>query len=241
MLKNIPHQSWAHLYNFAYELAYGDFYKRFTDLTLEEINKLRLPQKSAKIVDFGAGTGRLSIPLAKQGYEVHAVEPCKEMVDELKKNADGLKNIHTHICKMEDFHSDIKFDLGLCLFTVTLYILDEDSLKKSISSVSDCIKKGGFFMIDVPRRDLFSEAPSLFQKGDNVRKVTMKRIDNSDIYIYNEYIKKGNEVAEDSFQIRYWKDDVILNLLEENGFRMEKDLSDEFGGTGSNYYLMKKV
>ena len=240
MLKNIPHQSWAHLYDFAYELAYGDFYKRFTDLTLEEINKLRLPQKSAKIVDFGAGTGRLSIPLAKQGYEVHAVEPCKEMVDELKKNADGLKNIHTHICKMEDFHSDIKFDLGLCLFTVTLYILDEDSLKKSISSVSNCIKNGGFFMIDIPQREIFNIKQEK-RADDCERRIRVDETQNSDIYIYNEYIKKGNEVAEDSFQIRYWKDDVILDLLKENGFRMDKNLSAEFGGTGSNYYLMKKV
>ena len=241
MLKNIPHQSWAHLYNFAYELAYGNFYKQFTDLTLEQISKLKSPQKSAKIVDFGAGTGRLSIPLAKQGYEVHAVEPCKEMVDELRKKSEGLKNIHTHICKMEDFHSDIKFDLGLCLFTVISYLLDEDSLEKSISSASNCIKKGGSFMVDVPQPVLFSEGPNEVQKGNNVRRVTIRKINNSDLYTYNEYIKKGNEVAEDSFQIRYWKDDVILNLLKENGFQMEKDLSDEFSGTGSNYYLMKKV
>jgi len=48
-------------------------------------------QPPAKIVDFGAGTGRLSIPLSRKGFDVTAVEPCENMLNQLKrKDVAGL-------------------------------------------------------------------------------------------------------------------------------------------------------
>lgn len=57
-----PHSSWADVYDLAYQRSFGEFYNHLTDATVEMIvGRIRPP---ARIVDFGAGTGRLSIPLA---------------------------------------------------------------------------------------------------------------------------------------------------------------------------------
>ena len=68
------HDSWADDYDCAYKLQYqeGCRYQQFTDQTLDVIRQLEAPP--ARIVDFGAGTGRLAIPLARMGYRVTAVE-----------------------------------------------------------------------------------------------------------------------------------------------------------------------
>ena len=46
-----------------------------------------------KIVEIGAGTGRYSIALAKNGYDITAVELVESNLEVLKKNAEGLENI----------------------------------------------------------------------------------------------------------------------------------------------------
>jgi len=46
-----------------------------------------------KILEIGAGTGRYSIALAKNGYNVTAVELVESNLEVLKKNAKGLENI----------------------------------------------------------------------------------------------------------------------------------------------------
>jgi len=58
----MPHASWANIYDLAYEQSFGRFYDALTHATIEQIKEsIQLP---ARIVDFGAGTGRISIPLS---------------------------------------------------------------------------------------------------------------------------------------------------------------------------------
>ena len=61
------HDNWGSLYDHVYEQTYGDFYRDLTVETLDQINQI-LP--SGTIIDYGAGTGRLSIPLSNQGFKV---------------------------------------------------------------------------------------------------------------------------------------------------------------------------
>jgi ubiquinone/menaquinone biosynthesis C-methylase UbiE len=44
-------------------------------------------ERSARVLDIGAGTGRVAVPLAERGCAVVAVEPARGMVDELRAKA----------------------------------------------------------------------------------------------------------------------------------------------------------
>ena len=76
-----PHASWASVYDFIYKESFGELYDLLTERTVKQIKRYISPP--ARIVDFGAGTGRLSIPLSESGFNVVAVEPCDKMVDQL--------------------------------------------------------------------------------------------------------------------------------------------------------------
>ena len=126
-----PHSSWADVYDLVYEHSFRNFYHELTNVTLSVIEDR--VNSNSRIVDFGAGTGRLSIPLSKKGFDVVAVDPCEEMLAQLKQKQQNGK-LQTICLKMENFTTDDKFDVALCVFTVLLYLLDEKSLLKALSA-----------------------------------------------------------------------------------------------------------
>jgi len=239
-LTSTPHSSWAEIYDLAYEHSFGAFYNQLTDATIEVIKtQIKAP---ARIVDFGAGTGRLSIPLSSLGYEVVAVEPCIEMLSQLKKK-DRNDKISTICSKMEDFQGYEEFDFAICVFTVLLYLLDEESLKKSILSAYTCLKSGGSLLVDIPYKGIFSGYSSRDNTIERSVSVTSKE---GDIFNYHESIKiKSNNgitcIYNEEFLIRYWNDEKVLAVLNEIGFVLEDDLSSCFSGAGSSYYIMRKA
>ena len=238
----IPHSSWAEVYDIAYQRTYGLIYETFTKNTVKVINQLL--NKSSKILDFGAGTGRLSIPLANDGHQITAVEPCQEMIDQLKLK--DFNNKVESVCKkMEDFETTIEYDAALCVFTVIIYLLDEDSFKKSMSAAYNALRQGGILLLDIPMESVFRS----YERKDNefYRSVDVIPIQsNNNLFIYKEILKlfKDNGYHrhfEDEFIIRFWPSQQVIDLLMGVGFVLSKNLSNQFSGTGSNYYAFQKL
>jgi SAM-dependent methyltransferase len=238
----IPHASWAHYYDFVYENSLGISSQRLTELTLSHIEELAAPPCS--IVDFGAGTGRMAIPLAQKGYAVTAVEPCPEIVEVLQSKAETAGvTIPSRIQRMQDFESeDAKFDVALCVFTTALYLLDEAALTEALTRLSRSLRKNGKLLIDIPSRHAFQGYRSQ-TTGVLDRRVEVLPA-GSDIYTYHEntqcWINGDWQAYEDTFSIRYWPTTTIWSVLKANGIECEGPI-DGFQGTGSDYYSGKKV
>ncbi|MEI7485546.1 MAG: methyltransferase domain-containing protein [Ignavibacteriota bacterium] len=232
-----PHASWAEFYDQVYELSFGEFYKHLTAITLEQIGNLIKPP--ARIIDFGAGTGRLSIPLALQGYDVVAVDPCPEMLDRLSGKISS-KNIKTVVSKLQDFHSGDKFDMAVCVFTVILYLPDEESLEKSIQAISNILKPGGLLLIDVPSRLIFQ---SYKKNTEKIQRFVNISPQDDNLYYYEETttINESGRSSDysDKFLIRYWDAEYVIKIMEKYGLLTEEDLTDKFAGSGSGYFLMR--
>jgi SAM-dependent methyltransferase len=236
---SVPHSSWASSYDQIYEKSFGSIYKRLTEVTLSQIQAIQSPP--CDVVDFGAGTGRLSIPLSTLGYKVTAVEPCDEMLIELKRKQ-GSEEVNCQAVKMQDFHAESKFDIATCVFTVLIYLLDEHSLKSSIDAASRALRSGGVLLLDIPSRAVFNDM-TVTVKGC-LRNIKVQPIE-GDLYNFSEDTElevEGQTIkAKDSFQVRYWAPKVVVSHLEEAGFELVEDLSSNFVGTGSSYFLFRKI
>ena len=235
-----PHASWAKYYDKTYQNSFGIFYDELTEVTLECVKGIQC--SPARILDFGAGTGRLAVPLAKVGYTVVAMDPCAEMLAVLNSKASGENlAIETVCCRMQDkdalshFQS---FDLALCVFTVLLYLLDEDSLKSSMQSAAHALGPGGHLLIDIPYKQIFQSYSR--EQSDFVRDVTITPIGDS-IYEYDEKTRLLVDGAwvdyADRFQIRFWEKSQIIAALSGAGFVIEKNMSKHFAGAGAEYLL----
>ena len=238
-----PHASWAEVYDTAYEQVFGSIYETLTVSTIAAVQKKYAPP--AALVDFGAGTGRLAIPLASQGYVVTAVEPCNEMLGELRRR-DPEGRVRAIASSMQDFQNDQTFDVALCVFTVLLYLLDEASLRASFRSAADCLKTDGLLLLDIPSCQVFRSGE--VSRGHGFRRAWQVRPvpGEPDLYDYTEYIHstdgRGAERSyEDSFRIRHWHESIVMKMAEDCGLAKGEGPLPEFAATGSSYFWLRKL
>lgn len=240
-MSNRPHSSWAEVYDIAYQRSFGKSYERLTRATIESICRMAHPP--ARIVDFGAGTGRLAIPLAQLGFQVTAVEPCVEMLDQLKLK-DSLASVRRVCSTMEEFGPEERFDfdVALCVFTLLSYFLDEESLERALSVAYAVLKPDGKLLVDIPSRAIFQS----YSASDNLIERSVSVIpENGNTYRYREDLKvKGPNGREseysDEFNIRYWPPEYIHETLMAIGFIREAGLTEHLSVAGSDYWIMKK-
>lgn len=234
------HSSWADVYDLAFRRSFGKRYDNLTEQTVGLVSgKVQPP---AKILDCGAGTGRLAVPLAERGYKVTAVEPCREMLEQLAmKDTNGQI---TAICsKIEDLEEEGSYDLALCVFTVISYLLDDQALERSLAAIFNALKPGGRLIIDIPSSVLFR---GYSKKEDTFgREVTVSPIADN-IYTYKEELmvkSENGDIAhyEDEFHIRHWSEEHVIQALVVTGFEKVENLSAGFAGTGSSYYEFQKA
>jgi SAM-dependent methyltransferase len=226
------------------ERTYGRLYDRLTSTALEEIAE-RLPRPGA-IVDYGAGCGRLTLPLAAAGHRVTAVEPSAPMRRELiarlgTRQGDRVGSVRVVDGCMQDF-AEPGQDLALCVFTVLAYILDDEALHASFAAASEALRPGGLFLLDVPHGEVF-------QSFDHDDDIMIRRVDVEltapGRYTYREAtaLRTSDGIVrfDDHFDLRQWSMDEVLSALTARGFRAKADVSGRFAGLGADYLLMERV
>lgn len=227
------HDSWAEGYDDIYREDFGSSYQRLTRITLDFIRSQAAPP--ARIVDFGAGTGRLSLPLASEGYSVTAVEPSGGMLERLRAQ-DPESKIATRQCRIQDFTPTGDFDLALSLFTVLLYLIDRDSLENSLRIAYGSLRPGGKLLLDIPMQVAFNSRIKTTTRMQ--RRVTVLALGNG-LYNYIEDTVFDGRNFHDAFPIRHWPQAEVLEVLQGLGFE-DPIPQRQIQGTGSNYFVFKK-
>lgn len=101
-------------------------------------------QKDARIIEIGAGTGRYSVALAKEGFDVTAVELAERNYEVLKSRAEGFSNLKAYRGDALDLSrfSDDAFDLTLLLGPM-YHLYDEESRMKALREAIRVTRPGG--------------------------------------------------------------------------------------------------
>lgn len=99
----------------------------------------------AKIFDVGAGTGRYSVALAEDGYDVTAVELIKYNLGILKQKGSSVKAYQGNALNLKRF-SDNSFDMTLVFGPMYhLYTLEEK--QKALREATRVTKKNGIILV----------------------------------------------------------------------------------------------
>ena len=105
-----------------------------------------IPEHS-KILEVGAGTGRYSVALAKEGMDMTAVELVESNLALLRENSKGVENLKSYQGDATDLSrfADNTFDAALLLGPM-YHLYEKDEVNRAIDEAIRVTKPGGVIM-----------------------------------------------------------------------------------------------
>jgi ubiquinone/menaquinone biosynthesis C-methylase UbiE len=98
-----------------------------------------------RLLDIGAGTGRYSVALSGEGYDVTAVELVKYNLGILKKKASKVRALQGNALNLKKLESNY-FDVTL-LFGPMYHLFGFDDKSKALSEAKRVTKPGGVILV----------------------------------------------------------------------------------------------
>lgn len=107
------------------------------------------PFDTGVAVDLGAGPGCQSVPLARRGFEVVAIDFCGELLDELRVHAGELP-IRAVQADIRDFrHHSGPADVIVCMGDTLVHLPDRDAAERVLADAAAALVPGGSLVVSI--------------------------------------------------------------------------------------------
>lgn len=113
--------------------------------SMKYIHEFLGKSKDKKIIDIGAGTGRYSVKLANEGYDVTAVELVKYNLGILKSKKSNVKAFYGNAMDLSKFGS-YSFDMAL-IFGPMYHLFKFSEKVKVLNEAKRITKKNGYILV----------------------------------------------------------------------------------------------
>ena len=100
-----------------------------------------------RALELGIGTGRVALPLATLGVEVHGVDASEAMVAELRRKPGG-QDISVTLGDFADFSLDARYDVVFVVFNTFFSLPSQDAQTRCFETVARHLSAGGVFVIE---------------------------------------------------------------------------------------------
>lgn len=132
-------------------------------------------KKEKKVLDIGAGTGRYSVSLANEGYDVTAIELVNYNLGILKSKKSSVKAFQGNALNLSRFDEN-SFDITL-VFGPMYHIFKFDDKVQVLNEAKRVTKKGGYILVAYCMNE-YSIITYAFKKNYAVQCLKDGKIDN---------------------------------------------------------------
>lgn len=196
------------------------------------------------VLELGCGNGRISIPMAQAGAEVHGMDLSQPMLDDLAKKARALPDpARMRLkCKIGDFReiSEInRYPLVIWPFNAMHHVTGPADLDRVLQGARRALQAGGTLALDcyLPDRSLYSRDPNQrYEERDFIDPRDGKTLYSWEqgwfdeveyvhhvVYVYERADGRRDQVH---LRLRMFELDELRDRFAENGFTIAKEMGD---------------
>lgn len=127
-----------------YDLAYGS-YTEDIDFWVGQARRYGGP-----VLELACGTGRIAIPVAREGFEVTGLDLADSMLEQARRNSrgEGL-DVRWVESDMRDFSLGMTYPLIICPSQSMSRLLAIEDMERCLAAVKDHLEVGGRFIMEV--------------------------------------------------------------------------------------------
>lgn len=137
-------QDYAYYYNAFYQDKNYETESRQVDTLLKKYG-----DEIIKIINYGCGTGRHDIELAKLGYDCTGIDISPLMIEIARENSRGIVDIDFVVADIRTYEPKTKYDAVISLFHVMSYQNSNDDILSAFRSARAALDSGGLFLFDL--------------------------------------------------------------------------------------------
>lgn len=199
------YQTFAYLYD---ELTQNVEYEKRCDYILSFFEKNGI--KSGTVLDLACGTGSMSIPFMKKGYNIIGLDYSEEMLEIASNRLSEVGNNFSLLkAKMQEFELSEKADACICCLDSINHLNNIDDVQATFKNVYDSLNNNGLFVFDV----------------NTVYKHNKILADNTFVFDEDDYYLIWDNEAVDDRTVR-----ILLDMFLFNGENYDR-FSEEFEET----------
>jgi len=236
-----------HTYPESFARFYDTIYHHMRDGVDNEYFLKEIKHSGGKILEIGAGTGRLFIEALNQGADIFALDISETMLGVLLGKLPEEKHYRVSLQNIIDFNFDFKFDLIIAPFRVFMHLLDKEDQIKAINNVHDHLNDNGRFIFDTFIPDLGQLIKGItgqvdfegeYEPGKKVRRTVSTTPDliNQIIHVhFNLEWEEADKLSHDDWilPLRYFFRFELEHLIERSEFTSYK-ISGDYHGNDLN-------
>ncbi len=224
---------------------FSEFYDVYVVERLDDMPFYLEFAKSAHtpVLEIGAGTGRLTVPLAREGVSIVAVDISPAMLailrSRLQREPDVVQR-RVEIVEADACRLDLgrQFDLVIAPFYTFNYFLTPEAQTNMLNRTAAQLAKSGRLLIDafVPLRLLENCPTDPIPKVDRIEPATGRRVRGWNIYTFDqehqiehrchifEIVQPDGGVQKREFTTtrRYWFREQLSDLFKRHGFVVDR-------------------
>ncbi len=125
--------------------------------------------RGGPVLELAVGTGRIALPLARRGLEVHGIDASAAMLAGLREK-EGAEKIHAVVGDFADVAIEGSFSLVFVAFNTFFALTTQDAQVRCFANVARKLAPGGLFAIEA-----FVPDPTRFTNGQTMQVTSVQR------------------------------------------------------------------
>jgi len=216
----------------------GKHYDAWTEREVDiPFYKRQVKRYDDPVLELGCGTGRITIPIAREGYEIIGLDLSEKLLETARKKY-KKENLNINWIKgdMRNFSLDKKFNLIFVPFNTIHHILSLEDMEKVLKNIRKHLKQDGRFIVEFfnPDLEILNRDPTEEHKvteyegpGGEVKVTESTDYERAKQLMHLSWFYESNgEKMEREWTIRVWFPKEVDAILKYNDFKIEKKYGD---------------